>query len=185
MQNDLYVDVNLSNLSNLPKDLIEKITKELSTKDFLNFCKINENICNISGLWMRRLERDLPYIIPLLSNTSLENIKHTYLYIFETIYKTIEKIIDHIFIRFGSFRKFLNMDYINSLHIFLYDIIVQNLRNKINNMVEFYSKISRILSENMAEYLPKFIHVNETIAFNYIIAQEITKCLSLINNLYK
>lgn len=76
-------------MDKLPKDLIFKLTEDLSPQDFVNFCASNtsENIaraCNMEEIWDKRLEKDFPYIIQNFDFTNKHK-KEIYIRVFTSI----------------------------------------------------------------------------------------------------
>ena len=68
----------MSRIETIPKDVVEKITNELSPTDFVNFCSNNYSICNFNEVYFRRMQKDFPFVIEYYPDIN-KNAKYIYI----------------------------------------------------------------------------------------------------------
>ena len=71
-------------IETLPKDVVEKITKELSPQDFVKFCSNNYTVCNSNDIFYRRFMKDFPFLVEHSDNLKT-NAKEVYLKLFSSV----------------------------------------------------------------------------------------------------
>lgn len=116
----------------LPKDLIEKVTNELSPIDLITYCKSNikntkiKEVCNSNDFWYRRFQRDFPSLLSAeyFDNGKLQKeSKRIYLKIFSIISKLTEDSVDKILESLGeNFLRFMLVEkYKKELYLKLFN----------------------------------------------------------------
>src|SRR5581483_2102976 len=101
-------------MQTLPKDVVEKILNEGSSKDFINFCIAYPQACKNEDIWARRFRRDFGKYLPNENNIKnsqarniylkymkpLENkdedIKEKYLYFFKSAAETTDELVKRV-----------------------------------------------------------------------------------------
>lgn len=147
------------NLSNLPKDIIEKITNELSPSDLINFCssKIDgkvEAMFNSNDFWLRRIKKD--GFDKMLSNmrNMKENAEKRYLDLLSKILERVEEITDNIMNLYGDFKKFLIVNYRETIYKVCYEYTIQCLNYCITSSQD--SNINSI--DDLNDYITNFTY---------------------------
>ncbi len=83
-------------MERLPKDVRELISKELSIRDFLNYCTSTSDMCS-DDIWRRRAEKDYQYLIRYVNINN--TYKQKYLYITKVIFNFIDTLWNIFFKR--------------------------------------------------------------------------------------
>ena len=120
-------------MEKVPKDVIEKITNELSPRDFINFCNsdTNKTFCERKDIWDRRLKKDFGFLLSRLQYT--ENTRNTYLSLFLKTSKATEKLIEAV-------KKYLkNYDY-NTLYDLFFNLLIESLKQSIKMEIGNFDK---------------------------------------------
>ena len=127
-------------MDKLPKDIVIKLTEELSPQDFINFCASNTSsnvvrICDMPELWIKRLNRDFPYIVkqfPKILNAS----KKIYLELFTRISKMAEMFTEIVLKEYGNMRDFLKPEFSSFLYKQFYLLCIDALQNVFKKDIE-------------------------------------------------
>ena len=143
-------------MEKLPKDLIGKLTEDLSSQDFINFCASNTSqnvvrICNMAELWARRLKKDFPAIVSEFPKV-IESPKIVYLELFSKISKMAEEFVEFVLREYGETRKFLTPEFNLFLYNIFYDLIVYTiikvLRGNYDDKDEYMNWIYESVSDS-------------------------------------
>ena len=120
-------------MDKLPKDIVLKLTEELSPQDFVSFCASNtsQNVvraCNSEELWNKRLMKDFPYIfVPVLQQKL--NKKELYLGVFTRMSKVSEELTQEVLNGYGpAMERFLKPDFKKFLYDNFYKFLNQILQ---------------------------------------------------------
>jgi hypothetical protein len=148
-------------METLSKDLLEKITNDLSIQDFLNFCEVNKKFCNREDIFIRRFKRDFgEKTYKYLSEENKERIKETYLKFVEITSKTAEEIADEIMSEYGQWAKFLSAEYKNTVRNTFFEIFYQALEKLFEDLeetgdIEDTEHLEAIISDFIGDYIYK------------------------------
>lgn len=119
-------------METLSRDVIEKISLELSPKDFLNFCRANKKFCERDNLWFRRFQKDFKFEIPYLIGT--QNWKETYMRVFYQKFNIFyEKYLESLHL---GMTEYLDERAKTLFYIFYEIYLVQYLKLKMNRNFE-------------------------------------------------
>ena len=151
-------------MDKLPKDMVIKLTEELSPQDFINFCASETSsnvirICNMSELWIKRLNKDFPLIVKEFPKV-LHTPKKIYLEVFLRISRMAETFTETVLREYGKMRNFLTPEFEPFLYQQFYklctDAIVDALkrRNKDDWLNESVYDTYNMNVDNLAEYFP-------------------------------
>lgn len=168
---------NNTNISNLPKDMINKLTEELSPNELINFCasKSSKNlveICNSREFWLRRFQKDFGFLLPFYPEIALDP-KKDYLLLFSKISQVVEKSTQNVLNLYGDYvKQFLQKEYKNMVYQYFYNLIFVLLRVFGNHREDIFKTDSifnwinnREIWDNIKKMLPTlFFPQNE----NYI-----------------
>ena len=121
-------------MEKLPKDMINKLIDELSPQDFINFCASNTSnniirICNMNEIWLKRMQRDYPFIVAKLEKNRLDNSKEIYLQIFSRIAKFAETFTELVLNEYGQVRQFLSSAFKVLLNDHFYKLAVEAIKD--------------------------------------------------------
>ena len=102
-------------MDKLPKDMVIKLTEELSPQDFINFCASDTSpnvvrICNMPELWIKRLNKDFPLIVKEFPEV-VDSPKKIYLELFLRISKMAETFTETVLKEYGKMRQFLKPEF--------------------------------------------------------------------------
>ena len=117
------MEMNKNLIETLPKDVIEKITKELSPQDFVKFCSNNYTVCNSNDVFYRRFMKDFPFIKNLFDDWNT-NSKQRYLEIFQKFSKVAEDMTQIVLNEFENISKYMNSEYKQDVYKFLFNMLI-------------------------------------------------------------
>ena len=120
-------------MDKLPKDMVIKLTEELSPQDFINFCASNTSsnivrICDMPELWIKRLNKDFPYIIKEFPKV-FDAAKQGYLKLFTRLSKMSETFTEIVLKEYGKMRDFLKPEFKPFLYKQFYLLCADALQN--------------------------------------------------------
>ena len=155
-------------MDKLPKDMVIKLTEELSPQDFINFCASETSsnvirICNMSELWIKRLNKDFPLIVKEFPKV-LDTSKKIYLEVFLRISKMAETFTETVLREYGNMRNFLNASFKPFLYQLFYnlcsDAIINVLKSRNKSEYEDDWLMQSVYDtynmnvDNLAQYFP-------------------------------
>ncbi len=141
----------------LPKDIREKIGKELSIRDFLSYCASNKNMCLDDNIWRRRGNEDYGILMEFIV---LPKYKERYLLLSKEIFGTVDKVwqlmynvLQEVFgdSLFQLIREKLEQECKPSILNYVIDILQKDYGNNF-----FYGKVSQDLREFKGKHLILF-----------------------------
>lgn len=144
-------------MENLPKDVRELISKELSIRDFLNYCGSSKKMCSDDGIWRRRARNDYGDMIDYAEGNTY---KEKYLFITKTIFNFIDKEFWKAFVElFGkAFIDVAGKHFENVIKSNFLEYILETLNGKISLKQLEYTLYTDINKRNIKylKYLPLF-----------------------------
>ena len=145
----------------IPKDVVEKITNELSPQDFINYCRsMKSSVCKSNEVFFRRMQRDFPF---MNFSSSRNDAKKVYLKIFSEFSEIAEKVTKITLDANGeSFSKYLTLEYKKDLYLFYYRAILNTINDLIrtsnrNNKDEQFEYFLDNISGFFEKFTPKFM----------------------------
>ena len=129
-----------SSVKQIPRDVIEMMTNNLSPQDLINMCASDARpdfkyLCDSNDFWIRRWEKDFKFFMSS-SFYNKTDAKNKYLQMFAAISKGSEGMVKSIFEQFGDFGKFLNKEYKDTLYNFFYKQILNTLYSLLMSNIE-------------------------------------------------
>jgi hypothetical protein len=153
-------------METLPKDLVNKLTEELSSQDLISFCasstEVNiKKVCNNNDFWLRRFKKDFAPFVKQFPDLAI-NPKQRYLGLFSRISREAEDLTKTVLKLYGDFERFLTQEYKVELYNYFYNHILEILAGLVYKQKYFPpyddSRILEIVEgeflENMEEILP-------------------------------
>jgi hypothetical protein len=143
-------------METLPKDLVNKLTEELSAQDMISFCQSHlhpnvKKLCNSNDFWRQRFIRDFPFLISYFPDLGI-NAKHIYLSLFSKISRKAEEFAYVVLDTFGTFKQFIVPEYKKKLYTYFYNSFVYSIRACISNVKDNkieYDEIDGITNETI------------------------------------
>ena len=111
----------------LPKDVVEKITNELSASDFVKFCTNNYSICNLNDVFKRRILRDFPFLKEMFDDWNT-NSKIRYLETFTEISQEAERLTEKVINTFDNVAKYLSPEYRKDVYSYLFKVLTDSIQ---------------------------------------------------------
>jgi hypothetical protein len=123
-------EVRKNRMENLPKDVKEIITKDLTPWEFVQFCtsETDKTFCSKNDVWVRRMKKDFDFLVPYFSDLSY-NAKNRYLEIFHKISKNSERLSKAVLDTYGDFQVNFRDEFKYSLYINFYNYSINSLKN--------------------------------------------------------
>jgi hypothetical protein len=123
-------------METLPKDLVNKLTEELSPQDLISFCKSQlhpnvKRVCNSNDFWKQRFFKDFSFLIRYFPNLEI-NAKQIYIQLFSKISKKAEEIVEIVLDAFEDFKRFLTKEYKDILYNHFYNSILNSIKELID-----------------------------------------------------
>ena len=142
-------------MDKLPKDMVIKLTEELSPQDFINFCASNTSsnvvrICDMPELWIKRFNRDFSYIIKEFPKI-FDAAKQGYLELFTRISKMAEIFTEIVLKEYGKMRDFLKPEFPSFLYKQFYKLCVDVLQNVLQKSVHDRKEVEEVGEEEEEE----------------------------------
>ena len=124
-------------LETFPKDIIEKITNELSLIDVINLYKsdLSSNImkiCKRNDFWFHRFHKEFAFMIPQFADLS-HTAKHRYLQVYFKISSHAKELVHTLLEVYGNFSKYLKKGYARDLYEHIHKRDISLLIHLIHN----------------------------------------------------
>lgn len=140
-------------MDKLPKDIILKLTEELSPQDFVSFCAshTSQNVikaCNMEEIWDKRLKKDFPFFSMF---NKVINKKELYLGTFSRLSKLSETLTQLVLDDYGKdIQRFFTSDFKK----FLYD----NFYKLLDQILEFILTFTDYNSAGINDSIPEIFY---------------------------
>ena len=132
-------------MDQLPRDVIEKMSMELPSKDLLNLCVSQSRdgnirkLCQNDQFWMRRFQKDFPTLYEILLSKKLKTSwKQDYLFVIKEISMASETATEYVLDSFGVNKgRFLQPTYERHLLDVFYDLAFKSIVWYSDNLSEY------------------------------------------------
>ena len=123
-------------METLPKDIVEYITNKLSPQDFLAFSISYPDVYRSKEIFIRRIQKDFPYLIKQEINS-----REKYIRIFYKFHNVSNELCFEILETYGEVQKYLTMEYKKDISVALYEIFTKGFS-------VFYKSVENLIEEN-------------------------------------
>lgn len=139
-----------TNISEVPKDIFEKILSYNSPKDFLNACIALPKFCENPDIWGRRFQKDFGEFLPYMRK--FRNIKNVYLDFVKTFDEYIY-LIKKLFV-VEKINAMLEPNYLeNLIYTTLREILLKIMRDEQINPTRFKYYLATSDFEKLDDYI--------------------------------
>lgn len=162
-----------SRIEKIPKDVVEKITNELTSQDFVKFCQNDYAVCKSNDVFYRRIQKDFPFLLNYFDDLST-NSKQIYLKTFSTFSQTAEYLVAQIMNSYGNFAKQLNSDYEKNMYLFIFNILIETFEFLLNyyttlpirDDLEFFEVVSDVFYNSYYEFKNDYLPAHYKVTGN-------------------
>ena len=141
----------MSRIETIPKDVVEKITNELSPGDFVNFCSNNYSMCNSNEVYFRRMQKDFPFLIQYYPDIN-KRAKNIYLEIFSGISRVAEESVNLLLNNLGELSKYFQKSFREDIYSFFFNQTVEVLKSSLIYSREKNVNEQRLFSRLVDKY---------------------------------